>query len=368
MVKKSIPKNIILNLGTSGGKMKGKGSGASAGVSREFNEIDTEISLLNSQIQDFSSGRQTEEQPQTEKPSKKQIYNKFRSIKVKIFKNILNNVESLIEKRILYLKLQKIWNKIAKNAQKECVKEGDTKEQALRKYPHLTSIENEQERRRTIVDTRNRARAEAFYEDEEDEEPAPEPEPEPEPAPAPAPEPPPVNEDDDANFDEGTPAPATEPKPDNELTNDEFYNKYYPEGVFNGVDSLPLKEELIKRINKGMESSRATTTVASGINVLAMFFKAVHLGELPQREPICSKSATRDGLEVCYPSSIYIDYLNQLITNNKIIELDLIYKKATSITPSITLDNEIKITEIIASSYRPDKANVIDCVIDVAFL
>jgi hypothetical protein len=77
-------------------------------------------------------------------------------------------------------------------------------------------------------------------------------------------------------------------------------------------------------------------------------------------EPICTKSADRAGLEVCYPASIYTDYLNQLITNNKIIELDLIYKKATSITPSPTLDNEIKIQEIIASSYRPDKANVID--------
>jgi len=187
--------------------------------------------------------------------------------------------------------------------------------------------------------------------------PAPAPEPEPSPAPEPEPSPAPVNEDDDANFDEGTPAPTE--KLDNELTNDEFYNKYYTEGVFNGIDLLPLKEELVKRINKGM-GGNSGITVASSISMLAEFFKLVHLGELPIRDPICAQSADRAGLEVCYPSSIYIDYLNQLITNNKIIELDLIYKKATSITPSITLDNEIKIQEIILSLYRPDKANDID--------
>jgi hypothetical protein len=79
----------------------------------------------------------------------------------------------------------------------------------------------------------------------------------------------------------GTTEPNAEPspsiKPDEELTNDEFYNKYYPEGVFNGVDSLALKEELVKRIKLDNAKLGKGTTVASSLDTLSELFKRIQL-------------------------------------------------------------------------------------------
>ena len=141
----------------------------------------------------------------------------------------------------------------------------------------------------------------------------------------------------------------------------DFYTKYYTKGTFNSNESDLPRQKLMDMTDLVNSYNNSTTKTYNRLSYpkLVKRFQTDYLAWI-EKEPICTQNAQRDGEEVCYPASIYTEYLNQLVTNNKIIELDLIYKKATSITPSPTLDNEIKIQEIIASSYRPDKANVID--------
>ncbi len=141
----------------------------------------------------------------------------------------------------------------------------------------------------------------------------------------------------------------------------DFYKKYFPGGTFNSNESDLPRQKLMDMTDLVNSYNNSTTTTYNRLSYpkLVKRFQKDYLAWI-KKEPICVISERHADTEVCYPASIYTDYLNQLITNNKIIELDLIYEKATSITPSPTLDNEIKIQEIIASSYRPDKANVID--------
>jgi len=139
MVKKDIPKNITLNLGTT---IKGRGAGASTAVSAEFKRVNSLILSFIKQTQDRTIVL-VEGEPQTEEIEYQQLYKKLEPRMIEVRGNIdLNSILTREEKKGLYAVLKIHWDKLVKEAREEYIKEGNTKRSAEEKYPFLRKLTN----------------------------------------------------------------------------------------------------------------------------------------------------------------------------------------------------------------------------------
>ena len=206
----------------------------------------------------------------------------------------------------------------------------------------------------------------------------------------------PVNEDDDANFDQGTPEPTTEPTaPESAATEPtptteklyEFMNEYYPVKSMDNKNirvftpkiqyvggkntNLPIVESIKKIIRdyiipKGGQSYKEKylslkdnyQSFKTGKNnkyyadeLLKDFIKLYETPtEAAQAE--CLYSARRSA--TCYTITDYYRYLDNLLTNDEIQELKDQYIKATGDNFNyIGRSNNYLIEKIKESNYKP---------------
>jgi len=173
--------------------------------------------------------------------------------------------------------------------------------------------------------------------------------------------------------------------PVKKLSAKEFYDKHYPNGIFDKLATVDELLEYIKPFRETDETLRGITK-ASGKNRLSELFKQL-MNTQPETQPEpqpettipetitpetttpettipkaetgeqCLESNRRD-INNCIKITDYYRYLNDLSTKNEIQELTDQYIKATGDDfNSINATNKVKIEKIIESNYTPTGKN-----------